>query len=575
MTTAYTLVSDAKGMPFQFHYLRVRLKTEQHRLLNWAEVADLTEDQGFHCVSLRLNDALVQEVLREQEAILASFWKVNNTYQGLVDDNVYVSDSESMGSTELRKRFPHSKASLETRAINCIERIRRYPAKIRWAAFDRNRLESALAQLSALNDAMERLLDSQQKLALHQVQTRTSMQVLQLNNKVDHLIQIFHAESMRLPTAHLSRDMHYLRAVPLPVYEPEYQSEREVLATLARFKALNMEINPEFSEKTNDIPASVDTSLLDAAKCTILRSYLATYTSDIERSDCVYANDPCWVEWKDYEPVLQSGQPDPTIQKRISQLSCLLGNAQKPLHFRTPNCVGYFNDAPRNRFGLVFRRPATSSTMYPPTSLFDLILSVETPSLSVRVRLARLLATALQYLHSTDWIHKALRSQNIVFFTDRSRPDLSNPLLCGFGLSRPAHNVEMTERPDSNPLYNLYRHPLAHDGITIEGTAGFKKAFDIYSFGVVLIEIALWMPFHRVLGIDDNDIQRQSRSAGTKNIHGNLLQDNRVLLMVRSAAGDIYGDVVKACLTSLGQDEGDGEEGFQEAVVIMLERVLT
>ncbi|CAL5872456.1 uncharacterized protein PFLUO_LOCUS6720 [Penicillium psychrofluorescens] len=550
---AYNLLSDANGMPPQFHYLRVRLKIEQHRLLNWAEVANLTEKNDSLCATLRLNEALVQEVLSEQEAIITGFWNVGHPYRSLVDGGQGGSLYNAAGEFEFQERFPHAKSSLETRALRCVERLRLYPVRFRWAVFDRERLETALARLGVLNDGMQSLLDSQQQFTLHQVQTRTSMQVLQLNNKVDHLLQIFQAGNMQRS---LTQN-----------FEP--RRETEVLATLARFKALNIDINSNPSDELSK------DGLLDAGSCTIFRSSPATYmTREIERSVGLYDGKPAWIEWKYYDPVLQNGHPDQFTQARICKLSALLKNSQKPTQFHTPACIGYFNDAPHNRFGLVFRRPTGPASAHAPTSLFDIFHDDEKPSLSARVHLAHTLATAVQHLHSTNWIHKAIRSQNVVFFTEPGHTDLSNPFLCGFGLARPAHNTEMTERPDTTPLYNLYRHPLAHSDVATEGIGGFKKAFDIYSLGIVLLETALWMPLHRVLGIEGENVQGHFRPGVTKKVQVTLLREARFLDMVKAAAGDIFGDVVKACLDGFGADENEQGEKFYEDVVVRLERVL-
>lgn len=555
-------------MPVQFQYLRVRLKTEQHRLLNWADVANLTEQNDSISASLRLNEALVQQVLREQDIILANFWKTNHPYRYLVEDEKVGLNANAGAESELQERFPPAKSSLEKRALRCVEKMRSYPVRIRWAAFDRERFETSLAQLGALNDAMTSLLDSQQQMALHQAQMRTSMQVLELNNKVDHLLQIFQANSLQL-----TKGFQYPNLHPLPDSISELQQERDVLATLAHFKALNVEINSDSGDEHHD-GSSSETGQLDARSCTILRSSPATFTFEIERSDGMYHGNPAWIEWKYYDPVLQLGQPDPRTQARISKLSTLLSNPQKPAQFRTAACIGYFNDASNNRFGLVFRRPMGPSSANSSSSLFDLFLDEEKPSLSARIHLAHTLATALQYLHSTSWIHKALRSQNVVFFTDPGCPDLSNPFLCGFGLARPTYNTEMTERPDTNPLYNLYRHPLAHSDIAVESIGGFKKAFDIYSLGLVLLETALWMPLHRVLGIKDEEVQGHIRPGVTKKVRGTLLQDRRFLDMVRASAGSVYGEVVRVCLEGMGEDDSQSVERFNEEVVMRLERLL-
>lgn len=538
-------------MPSQFQYLRVRLKIEQHRLLNWADAANLTEKNETSCATLRWNEAFVQEVLAEQEAVLNCFWKIGDSYQSLVGDSHNGFLHGTVERSEFQDRYPRS--LLEIKALNCVEKIRRYPVRIRWAMFDRERLETSLARLGVLNDAMKGMLDSQQQFALQQAQTRMSIEVLQLNNKVDHLLQIFHAGAMHHSTAQNS----------------ESQREREVLGTLARFKALKIEIDSNISAE------SIEAGPLAAKSCTIFRSSPTTYmTTEIERSVGLYEGNPVWIEWKYYDPILKSGHPDPLIQTRISKLSALLSSPQKPALFRTPTCIGYFNDAPLNRFGLVFHHPVGLKSAYAPTSLFDLVLDDEKPSLSARVRLAHTLATALQHLHSTDWLHKSIRSQNVIFFTKPGRVDLSTPFFCGFGLARPVHNTEMTERPDTNPLYNLYRHPLVHSDVATEGIGGFQKAFDIYSLGIVFLETALWMPLHRVLGIEDENVQEYFRPGLTKKVQAMLLRENRFLDMVRAAAGDIFGHVVRFCLEGFEDGKTDCSERFYDEVVTRLERIL-
>lgn len=558
-------------MPAQFQYLRVRVKTEQHRLGNWALVANLTEQSSSLSTSLQLNEALVQEVLHEQETILISFWRVSHPHALMVDDLKPGSLSGADGEAELQERFPHSRSSLQDRALRCVEKMRRYPSRIRWFTFDRERLETSLSQLGALNDAMMSLLDSQQQYTFHQAQTRTSMQVLHLNNKVDHLLQLFQANSMQLSMVQLPQNLQLLHSMQPPASNSEPQEERQTLATLARFKALNVEINLDSGDKvrSNTSTGIFEPPSLDARSCTILGSIPSPYSTEEERSDGIYENTPVWIEWKYYEPVLHTGYPDPHTQARISKLSALLSNPQKPTQFHTPSCIGYFNDASNYRFGLVFRRPIGISSVAVPSSLFDLIVSDEKPSLSVRVHLAHTLATAVQYLHSTDWLHKAIRSQNVVFFTSPGDIDISTPCLCGFGLSRPTQNTEMTEQPDSIPLYNLYRHPLAHSSIAIDSKSEFKKAFDVYSLGIVLLELALWMPLYQVLGVDDRNLQGSLQPCATKKVRELLLRDSRYLNTVKASAGDIFADVIKACVEGFGEDG----ESLHDEVVVRLQTI--
>lgn len=139
----------------------------------------------------------------------------------------------------------------------------------------------------------------------------------------------------------------------------------------------------------------------------------------------------------------------------------------------------------------------------------------------------------------------------------------------------------MTEQPDSNPLYNLYRHPLAHGDVMTGGIGGFKKIFDIYSLGVILMEIALWQPMHEILGIQN--IESSLKPGLTRKVRSKLLHEKQYLMMVHAAVGDIFADVVRTCLEGdFGIDlecEGREEEAiklqktFQARVILPLNNI--
>jgi len=62
------------------------------------------------------------------------------------------------------------------------------------------------------------------------------------------------------------------------------------------------------------------------------------------------------------------------------------------------------------------------------------------------------------------------------------------PYLAGFEFSRPDQPDESSEKPEQSARFNLYRHRLAQG----DPNERYRKEFDIYSFGVVLLEIGLW-----------------------------------------------------------------------------------
>lgn len=271
-----------------------------------------------------------------------------------------------------------------------------------------------------------------------------------------------------------------------------------------------------------------------------------------------------WVEWKYYtgdsgEEVDQSDHssnsetddqlgPPPFVMRRVSRLAMLLADTKKPAEFLVPHCLGHVHDDCRSRPGLVFNNQFGDS--HPPCTLLSFLSKIEKPSLSCRVRLMGMITSLIWYLHATNWLHKGLRSENVVFFPPghgeidaRAIRDL-DPVICGFDYSRPSSIGEETERPLQNLRHDLYRHPKVQFDVPREGRSGFQKLHDIYSLGVVLYEIALWQPVHVALCFHDVS---KIKASTVKSVRGRLLEPYS-RDMIGSEVGHIIASAITACL---------------------------
>ncbi|KAF4977095.1 hypothetical protein FZEAL_6328 [Fusarium zealandicum] len=201
------------------------------------------------------------------------------------------------------------------------------------------------------------------------------------------------------------------------------------------------------------------------------------------------------VEWVDYD----RDNVDERVAhvRRLDDLARMMHSASEchpDLH--SIDCVGYVDDASRCRYGLVYKAPWPSFS-----TLHDLIASpdLKTPDLDDRVRLAHTLAVALWSLHSLDWLHKSLCSGNILFFPSAFStsahsptvaaalvPDIQRPYLTGFDASRPDFDTALSVAPRNPSIATLHRHPASLRGLA------HCKPMDIYSLGLVLLEIGLW-----------------------------------------------------------------------------------
>ncbi|KAF2841113.1 hypothetical protein M501DRAFT_1000270 [Patellaria atrata CBS 101060] len=662
-------------MPKEFQYLRVRMKTEQYRLLDWAHVANLSENEDDLLIS-NASKSLLLDVLHQKEQLVNRFGKYDEKYKPLRkplltdDSDVYnvsnthaddppaysavkpdsptspdtVNSGLSRSETNLQKRFPQSE-TLFMRSLDLMDATRKYPKRLKWASWDKQKVEALLIKLSALNDFMMELLNNQQLEKLADKQTRTEYQIIQLNSKIDHLVQIVDAGAL-LALAHAASSSRRNATNPLRAFlqarnlddSTDIKDEKSVkmptLAQLAQFKALisatdsctlteDTALNLKLQHSAEEIYNSVelrrnDIHLLDNADPDDSLQE-TTRTEAIYHAPGSKRRQHVWIEWSTYEPLNFSGEPHPKVLERVKALTALLKENNRKDMFPAPHCVGFFRDTDpagddRFRFGLVFEKPASVPHSTRPSSLLELLRDpkLETPSLTDRIALMRRIAEAIERLHAVNWLHKGLRSHNILFFADSgnsSDPDVdidfAAPLIGGFDYSRPAANEDMTEKPPENAAYDLYRHPRVHgsgamdmapysphnpaEGNRLYATSSsssppmsptsgtpyypqtnFRKTYDIYSLGVILLEIAYWQPIDRILEIPDVG---SARPSVTIKVRQRLLGEARFLGHVKSFVGNKVREVIWSCLegpTAFGIHEEKDER--EEAVGAELAR---
>lgn len=165
-------------------------------------------------------------------------------------------------------------------------------------------------------------------------------------------------------------------------------------------------------------------------------------------------------------------------------------------------CKGFMTKpkAKPSRFELVFPLPHGTSQ---PRTLRDMLLGEESRSgvpfsLTWRLKLGVRLATAIMYVHTSGLVHKNIRPENIILLKshdegqdeDRAAKakDGGALFLVGFEFAR--KDDEASARIGDEIWWkNIYRHP-ERQGVHPE--KDFSMLHDIYSLGVILLEIALW-----------------------------------------------------------------------------------
>ncbi|KAL5331552.1 hypothetical protein ACEPPN_001086 [Leptodophora sp. 'Broadleaf-Isolate-01'] len=255
---------------------------------------------------------------------------------------------------------------------------------------------------------------------------------------------------------------------------------------------------------------------------------------------------PAVFEWKRYDPSWQ-GQKGIELRGRVDKLARLLNNQSKPEDLLTLHCTGYFDKTAESRFGFAFLLPEPSEGY--PSSLKAVIdePSVTTlPTLEDRYEIAYYLGLSISILHITEWLHKSIRSHNVLFLVKGQRPTWARPYLTGFDYSRPDTQDASSERPGESVPFNLYRHPSS------QGTPNekYKKEFDYYSFGVVMLEIGMWRPLDKlwrdVMSADDFKRELVATAENKLAHHMGLEYTSAVLKCLRGDFAANVGSVQKA-----------------------------
>ena len=583
-------------MPQQCRYLRTRLQIEYSRLLDFSEVAGLIEYEKNQDLpgSLKTDRLVLVAIFTEIRALMEDFANINGKYVELCPD-------DSLNSYEVAEKVELVEDSSQTslvyekkkakrkypRGINHIARgsamardVIKHPKRLLWVALDEDVFLDLLKRLTELNDYLHELMQGHQARLLEQTTERTYLEMVQVRASVEELTQLVEAALLLEKGGSNSSSISATR-----------RRNDQGLASLANFKILNA-VN---DGPRGGRPPSYDAILESTRKRYSQISYDERNGATNKRTEGRFHSDgdtthPVWIEWKPYKEVwnqaLHKYVPSRVNVKRVKALVALL-EFRKPAEFCVPQCLGYFDDRDDSnhsqhafRFGLIFKNPEWVSPNVKPVTLHHLISTVPMPSLTDRIALAHELAVCVLYLHAVNWLHKAIRSDNVLFFSNTSSLELSKPYLSGFNYARPDRPDETTTGDGLDNWTELYLHP-DYQGLGPKCT--YRRSFDIYSFGIILLAIARWSKIEDIVNIDPDP----ATFAELKGIRSKLLQLNsESLASVKAGCGDRYFGAVKSCLEGgpafgidADEDEASAEtgatlqQGFTRLVVDALEYI--
>lgn len=611
----------------------VKFKLEENRLINWAKLVKL----DYKDESLTFNHMsrmLVLDVMTQQRDLLTKFRELRDKkgYQKFAlthrtKTTIQVEEAPDVASDNGDStRNGHGTLLIESKAVQfpsnddeqivqkALAFVKRFqdgmanvPRRLQWATIHKERMGELIEKLADLNTKMHEALGQGQMEMLLSMQKRQNYEILSMNQKFDQFMEII--QSQRLSSSRQrARIVDWDDEAEYDDLEDRIVPRRrmiEPLGELAQTKALGRAIEdskvlePEDAERLG-LPKTEGPSKVRHTQIPFTDMYtrdgqpLSTLDDDDDsvRTEAYYKDFSVWVEWKTIEHT-NPGEGDSLVEECVKKLSALLETNNSldddidTLQFRAPHCFGYFKDDEMGRFGLVFKKPGRAKSFQAPVSLHSLLTKKDAqgqpiiPSLTQRVTLMRLICETIERLHAVDWLHKGLRSANILLFKalDSEEINFSDPYISGFEYSRPAGRDDMTERPSDDLASDIYRHPSVQQA---SKRSNSRKSHDIYSLGILLLEIAYWMPLDQILGFDLETVKPKAVHL----VRQQLLSVPQYLRSVKSYQGDTVEDIIRTCLEGpeafglgVGFDERSDDAGpklqkaFGEKVVARLEHM--
>ncbi|KAI9725789.1 MAG: hypothetical protein M1834_009738 [Cirrosporium novae-zelandiae] len=486
---AYEFAQIAQHLGPDADNIRAKLQVEEYRLMEWARKAKLDHETY---PDSRLNWSLIRDLLQQQEALLTSSRRVKEKYNlnvGVESGKGGKEPPASGDGSSLRKLLSKLKPHVYLQSARIIQASNGPLKRLQWATLGKSQAATILNGLAEINTSLEGLLDS-----VDQDFVKSALTVL-LREIISH-----------------STDNSQLETVK-QLLDGNSVHDADTVTSAASLKQIRLLLGVD---RRSDEKKSGPNTQMQGVNRKVIKMRYSLLVQERPSSDCrgreiaQYKSKLVLVEWKvvprDHKRLLES---------RVSGLVLLLSNAPAISYHSLP-CMGYIVHDRLERYAIVFELPPFSRSVTPLYSslsgpvdnsinsiavknLLNALMLSGKPSLDKRVHIALSLAETLLQLHTSGWLHKGIRSENVLFVIpkedDWTTFPSKQPFLIGYEYTRADGAEEMTEDPYSSAKIDIYRHPQAR-GQTREL---FRKAFDLYGLGCIFLELALWDRLDNIL----------------------------------------------------------------------------
>ena len=426
--------------------------------------------------------------------------------------------------------------------------------KIRWVAAGRKQLTELVEQLRNYNTELKEILPL--------------YKALPFERRIN-LVAVT-SQSLAARMAAIEFESQLLETIQKGQQITQY---RDIAQMLQRSRAINCAGDDESNLTLNACDSTTSSTQLSLYRNKSEFKFATPAGADYDtREFATFGSHPVVIEWRYYSSKMMPENLS-TLDIKIHMLTLQLQQLGSQIDVNILNCLGHFHDKTYHRYGIAFDYPKHRLTTTPTTlqkRLLDDHKRRIRRDLEDRFRAAQtLIATTYRFL-AVNWLHKNLCSRNIVFFEDDLQSgSLESPYVCGFDFARRDVSLEMTEdipssrfEADTSTEQRLYWHPDRN--VRFDNDCGdenvedhkrpsprYRREYDTYSLGIVLLEIGLWCPILRIFKDAKSD-NLQQFSEEVK---------NRYVPQLRGRMGVLYAGLVMRCI------EGDFYEEDTEGYV--------
>ena len=245
-------------------------------------------------------------------------------------------------------------------------------------------------------------------------------------------------------------------------------------------------------------------------------AYMKTQDEHTERSTSSVSDVPVLLEYIPKIDVAWTGTQKPPSERygKLMELQPSATGTHQSTYLGSLKLLGWMDDTDRSRNALVYEIPQFSlhtpfrsnRTLQSHTLLSFLQHGADTdrtnmPCLEDRFRLAFNVSSSLLHLHAKGVFHRNINSKNVIFFSDEGlafqddvKPWKNGIIRRPFLTSFDQCAEDVYGEVEEPFISNIYRHPQVERG----RRSSFKAVFDVYSLGLILLEIGLWMPISKL-----------------------------------------------------------------------------